>query len=416
MKYHPLIPALFPTLIMGLLSAQATAQGLPDGWIVCMRDLELRETLIDHADERELVLRSAYGIRSRVSMNDVLFMVRTQDAQEAQEDLVGAPTPQQSPVRLFSLIDGQVIRGSIIEPDMPEQIAFTLIAGRDVHGRARVPIEQVLRIADESAQPQVQPADPLIDDTVQTRTGDEIIGFIESVGPLTRIAMSDGSELDIETSRIESIQFANEPAVMPGIYLSFTQQEVLRAGMFKYDNQQPIMIDVDTISLGLDDTGNSTWIFDTDTLRSLQVIDPGLRVVALSELVPDRVDATGDRDWTPAPRVLDRGASHPTLRSIDFPSPMRAHYPIPIGAARFACSIQAPIERWTDCVIRIVAQSSRGGSTLLEQRLNAQQPTAEINVPLPADTTHLVIEIDPGENGPIQDRVLLRRPRLLVED
>jgi hypothetical protein len=40
---------------------------------------------------------------------------------------------------------------------------------------------------------------------------------------------------------------------------------------------------------------------------------------------------------------------------------------------------------------------------------------AELNTPLPRGATHLIIEVDPGEHGPIQDRVLIHRPRLLVQ-
>lgn len=399
-----------------LLCANASGQTLRGAWVVCTRNLELRETLLDHADERELVLRSEYGIRSRISMNDVLFMVRRESQSDPVDEFVGAPLPELSPVRLISLTDGQIVRGTVLEPELPELFSFTMIAGRNIHGQARIPIERILRVADEqSLTRSYESLAPLRDDTLRTRTGDEIIGFIESIGPMTLVSLSDGSELSIETARVSEIHFANQADILPGLYLTFNDRETFRVSVFEYDNQQPVSIDVDTTSLGLEDTGNSTWIFETDSLQSLRVIDPGVRVLAMSDIEPERIEAMGDREWAPAPVLLDRSISHPTLASIDLRSPMRAHYPVPKGASRFACSIEAPIEEWTDCVVRVIARTDRGDTTLLEQRLNGSRSSADLNARLPSGTTKLIFEVDPGEHGPIQDRVLLHQPRLLIE-
>lgn len=403
-------------LLTALLCGTAAGQSLRGAWVVCTRDLVLRETLIDHADERELVLRSEYGIRSRIPMDDVLFMVLADSSDSLAADIAGAPLPAQSPVRLVYLTDGQIVRGTILEAELPEQLAFSLIAGRNIHGEAHLAIERVLRITDVQAASQQEELGPLRDDTLITRTGDEIVGFIEGIGPMTRFSLSQGADLDIETSRLSEIRFANEREVSPGIYLSLSDHETLRAAVFEYDNQQPITIDVDTAAIGLDDTGNSTWIFDTNSLRSLSVINPLQQIVSLSEIDPQRIEPTGDRDWAPTPVLLDQTSAHPALASIDLRSPMRVHYALPMGSTRFACDFQAPIQEWTDCVVRVIAQTGRTDSMLLEQRLNASTPSAELNVSLPAGTTTLVVEIDPGVHGPVQDRVLMHQPRLLVEN
>ena len=406
---------LIPILTTTLISVQVQAQSLRGAWMVCTNDLQLRETLISHADEQELVLQSAFGIRSSVAIRDVLFMVRTDPVEgENDAEMMGVPSPNPSPVRLVTLSDGQVIRGTIIEPELPEELAFSLIAGRNIHGQARIPLERIMRIADTPREG-ASPAAELLDDTIVTRTRDVLMGFIESIGPMTRIVMGDGTELDIETSKIRSIRIANELESVPGVYLTMSDHEVLRANAFDFDNQQPITIDVDTASLGLEDTGNSAWVFDAGTLQSLRVISPGSRIVALTGLAPDLVEPTGTREWVPQPALLNDSAAHPTLGSIDLPTPRRVHYLLPSGATRFACTLEAPIEEWTDCVVRVIVQSDRGSSTLFEGRLSAEVSKAELNTPLPRGATHLIIEVDPGEHGPIQDRVLIHRPRLLVQ-
>lgn len=405
-----------PMFLSAAICGTAFGQTLRGAWVVCTRDLELHETLLDHADERELVLRSAYGIRSRILIDDVLFMVRAQPQDDPDNEIVGAPLPAQRPERLVWLTDGQVVRGTLLEPKLPEQLVMSLIAARSVRGHANLPIERVLRISDvQRVLP--SPGSVLVrDDTLITRTGDEIVGFFESIGPMTRISLSDGTEIEIETSRIREMYLANEPEIQAGIYLTLSDREILRVAGFAYDNQQPLTVDIDTVALGLEDSGSGTWIFDTGSLHSLRLIDPARRVVALGDIMPDRVEPTGDRAWVPSPVLLDRESLHPTLASIDLRSPIRVHYPLPRGATRFACSIEAPIEQWTDCVVRVIARTGAVESNLLEQRFNRDTPSVDLNTALPAGTSMLVIEIDPGEYGPIQDRVLLHRPRLLIEE
>lgn len=403
--------------LLCLTSVRVSAQTLRGAWIVCTRDLQLRETLIDRFDQRELVLRNAYGIRSSVPMGEVLFVVRSEPLRQVRPDqIAGAPAPEPSPVRLITLRDGQVVRGSIIEPGVPDELAISLIAGRHVHGEAHIPLERVMRVVDQDAERAYAPGEELLDDVVITRTGDRIAGFIEALGPVTRIVQAGGPELEIETQRIESILIANTPTREPGIYLGFSDREVLRAVSIEYEPQQPISIEVDAGSLGLSDTGNTLWVFDAGSLRSLHVVRPALRVLALGQLTPARIEATGDRGWAPAPTPLDRGTNHPALGSLDLHSPVRLTYRLPEGTNRFAAGIEAPIEQWTDCVLRVLAVSGSDERVLFEQRLNRDMPAAELNTAIPAGTDELVIEIDPGEYGPIQDRVLLHRARLLVQD
>ena len=89
------INTLIPFLTLTLACVTTSAQSLRGAWIVCTRDLELRETLIDQFDERELVLRNEYGIRSSVPLSEVLFVVRNEQAQVIDsEDIAGAPMPE----------------------------------------------------------------------------------------------------------------------------------------------------------------------------------------------------------------------------------------------------------------------------------------------------------------------------------
>lgn len=405
--------ASIPFLLVAACGAPSHAQAIRGGWTICTSDLQLRDTLIERANERELTLINAYGIRSVLSMDRVLFVVKAEaPTPVAPDEVVGAPAPEPSPVRLISLVDGQRVRGSIIESGVPEELAISLITGTTIHGDASIPLERVLSIRDQLSPIERAEAD-LIDDLVILRNGDMVSGFIESIGPSVRVSLDD-SELDLDFSLIERLHIANEPDPAEGIYLSFADREVLRAIGFDYATQGPVQVSVDPVTLGLEDSGSTDWRFDPGSLDALWLNDATQEVVALSEMEPQRVEPMGDRAWVPTPVVLDANASHPALQTIDLQSPVRVVYALPEGASRFACTLEAPIEVWTDCVARVIVDRNGRNRQVFEQRLHAEHPNAEINIELPSGTDALIIEIDPGAHGPVQDRVLMHKPRVLI--
>ncbi len=410
MKQHT---PLIPILLIALAGSISHAQSIKGGWTICTRDLQLRETLIERANERELTLINAYGIRSVLSMDQVLFIVKSEGEAGlvSSDELVGAPLPEPSPVRLISLVDGQTIRGSVMSPKIEEYLAITMMAGTTVHGDAHIPLEHILRIRDQHPSRNLDQRE-ILDDLVVLRNGDRLSGFIESLGSQVQIALDD-SVIDVDINRIDHLYVANDAESVPGIYLRFADEEVLRAIGFSYMNQTPISVQVDPESLGLEDTGNADWRFESGTLTSIQIEDETERVVPLVELEA-QIDPIGDRDWTPSPRVLHTNASHPAMQSIDIPSPSQITYTLPDKTHRFACDFETPLEIWTDCVVRVIVEHRGKTSALFEQRLNHDQSSASINIELPRAATSLVIEVDPGEHGPIQDRVIMHRPRLLV--
>ncbi len=100
---------------------------------------------------------------------------------------------------------------------------------------------------------------------------------------------------------------------------------------------------------------------------------------------------------------------------------LRLHAPVtlrlnlPPGSARFAAQavldLQAGADarRWAD--LDLIVRDSR--RVLLRQRLHAGEPTAVINIPL--TEPELIIELDPGLNGPVMDRLLLLKPTLFIQ-
>ena len=73
-------------------------------------------------------------------------------------------------------------------------------------------------------------------------------------------------------------------------------------------------------------------------------------------------------------------------------------------------------DRWSDCELIISAGSDSTPIVEIEtHRLNTMRDQVEISIDLPQNTSELIISVEPGINGPIQDRVILRKPRLLIK-
>jgi len=386
------------------------------GWVLCSDDLSLTSTIVERVDERSIVVVNAYGIRRVIGLDRVRMLLREHPEQiHAWKDQEG-PSPTTSPVRIITLSDGQRIRATLMESNDPDSISYQAIAGTSMHGAGKIPLDQIRSIRDQYA-PIEDDATDLLDDRVITRTGDTIVGFVESISKHTTITSLDDRTSRIETALIESIGIANPHSDIPGVYLSLDDGEVLRSRSFDFDLKQPSMISVDLGSLGLGGSDRDRWVFDAQSITAMRVRSPSDRVVALALIVPERVEPTGNRPWTPSPVVLSQPGRDPILDTIDLRAPLRASYPLPEGASRFACEISAPIEQWTDCVIRVSTIGYDGQrELLLEQRLNSETPRVDFNQRLPRRASHLEFEIDPGVNGPIQDRVLIERPRLLIQN
>jgi hypothetical protein len=70
---------------------------------------------------------------------------------------------------------------------------------------------------------------------------------------------------------------------------------------------------------------------------------------------------------------------------------------------------------WTDCVARVEAELADGARVVLgEHRLTQENPGAEINAELPAGTRAIVLVVDPGRYGAVQDGVVFVSPRVLL--
>ena len=97
---------------------------------------------------------------------------------------------------------------------------------------------------------------------------------------------------------------------------------------------------------------------------------------------------------------------------LRYRGPLAAHYVLPRGATYFGAEarLPEPARAWGDCELSIRDNDRE----VFTATLNAETPTALIGVRLTGST--LTVEVAEGSGGPIQDRVVLVRAMVLVED
>lgn len=306
----------------------------------------------------------------------------------------------------IELTDGQRVRATIRPSDDPE----TLVVERKDGIRASIPIDRVRYIARSVLEPDQHTHDA--DDTLTLTNGDTLTGFLAEIGTTFSIETSTGT-LRIPIERVANAIVQNPPVHSPGTYIHTMQGERLRAESFIADNEHnltltpldPMYTQQPTPPVTLDQ-----GLLAVEHKRS----DTYITNPTLTD--PLSVTPTGDRSWTRAP-ISRPGVWMGTDRTtIEIPAPAAVRWAVPENAVRFSAAINADYRPWTDNESGLLAITADGQEhTLWSMRMKSVTPMIDILVDLPEGTTAIELRVEPGEYGPIQDRVWLRSPLLLVE-
>lgn len=410
-------------ITLSLITSTAYTHAAPASWIVCNHNLELTETKVVKANEHTLTTVDSFGIERTQSTKDILFAIPVNPTPPVYEEPINPPidTPidpplqekNQTPPSLYiTLTDGQRIMGTPLDSTDPDRLELMISTGAPAQAQSSIDLEHIRTLSttlNNTAHPVNIDADSIL-----TTNSDILVGFIEAVGLTTTIA-TDRNTINLKLNQIQSMRFANPLTPTPGIYISTNTNLHLRASSFDFDFLSPMTIEIDPKSLGLESDSYSTWLLPPDAPAGITINHPNQRVISLTSITPLLIKPTGDRSWTPKPTISDHH-SNQVLASIDLHAPVRVIYPLPKGSTRIAFELSAAISQWTDCIASVHSISTTGQRThILTQRLNAEHPSESINTPLSPDIDKIEIRIDPGEFGPIQDRVIIKHPRVLIE-
>jgi hypothetical protein len=160
-----------------------------------------------------------------------------------------------------------------------------------------------------------------------------------------------------------------------------------------------------------------TASLDANDLRAVCFDAGSLRALSSAPYtVTDSKQGTMPRRWIPPLKIADTHGSPLGAADIEIPGPMSVEWTLPAGSARLGTTVELPPSArvWGDCELIIEGVAGSKASQLSKVHLSGSTPSADVSVPL-AGAGRLRMTIDPGPSGPIQDRVVLRRPVVLVD-
>lgn len=396
--HRTLIPAL--ALLVGVPALGQTSVR------VLHTDLRLDRAHLLAIDDAGVQLRAADDRTARVPLTDLIAL-----SAGGPDTLPRFPS-EASAVRVFvELVDAQRLIIDIADSDDPESLAGTALG----LGACRIPLERIARVARPGA---AWRTDTPTDDVVLLTNGDRLSGFVASIGAEVAIESADGVVARVPFARVREIRLANPPAATGDAHAPLMTDDLgitLRAHTLGVDLSGQPRLMVSPGPLGLDSRGEDLVTYDRPSARLMGVRHtPDTSLLALNTVTPDRITPTGERRWTPNPVARPDADPVLPLGDIHMPAPAEATYPVAPGAASFACTVRAARPgAWTDCIARVHAVSAGGARTLLaEHRLTRASASTQIAADLPANTRAIVLEVDPGAHGAVQDAVDFIAPRV----
>jgi len=308
---------------------------------------------------------------------------------------------------MLTLADGQRVPGEIVSGERAD--AETVAWNHPRLGRMDVPLKLVSSIVlDGSGK---APAAGDDGDVIALSNGDRLQGLITAIADPVEIEVSGRGESDamhVPLSRIQAISMVSQERASTGTRVWLTDGTVLNATSVTMSDDGYVRLSAALVPAAKVSSESSTTAGvrgEPVRLRLAEVAAILLDQQAmkpLSGLEPARIQGSLTRYDVPEPKALD--VSPPLGASrILLSGPVTVQYTLPTGATRLAMTAYAPRHsaQWGD--LELVIRS--GETEVARNRINANSPSVSINVPL--TSRDLTIELTQGENGPVQDQVIL---------
>ncbi|MCB9838536.1 MAG: hypothetical protein H6813_04290 [Phycisphaeraceae bacterium] len=414
------IPIAAASLVASALAAQdtatpdAAAPAEPGRRVLIDRDLNTREITLLSITEQDIAYLDEQGRTRRASVGGLVALLpldRPWDAPQQGATSTGDPAAETPPsTGLLELNDGQRLPGEHA-PTGGDKDA--IIWAHPVFGRVAINLDRVARAV--LREPAQTPLDEITRVSQPTSTnrdqlvlanGDRLEGFVVSLGDPVEIDI-DGQIVAIAADRVASVRLANPNVPMQGLVVWLDDGSVVVVAAIDSRDGGAVELELPT---------GQTGVFPASALDAV-AFSAG-RLIGLAAIEPAAQRPLGDRHTAEPTRILNdpiyESSGRLNAPDIQFPGPMLASWQLPPGARRFATIAEMPFDAipWGDCVLTVQVDSTEQA----RQRINADNPRFEINIPIDPNARTLTISIEPGAWGPINDRITLRRPLLLLDN
>lgn len=244
---------------------------------------------------------------------------------------------------------------------------------------------------------------------------DRVEGFVAKIGSEVEVEVSKKS-VRLPLERVAFVRFANAERAASGARAWLSDATVVNVSDVRMTAEGVVQMRVPARG-----EANANLSISADDVVAVNLDAARLRPLATMAM---RVAATPkDRLWAKPATVRDPIASPLGAGEVEMPGPMTVEWTLPSGAERVAgvAELPAGARAWGDFTLILEVVAGTKAREVLRERMYEGKTSVEFNFAVAADGAatkegvKLRATIDPGESGPIQDRVVLRRVLVLVK-
>jgi len=298
---------------------------------------------------------------------------------------------------MLVLADGQRLPGESLSS--PKSGSNTLAWSHREFGRIEAASGIIRSVSFAS---HVDPPPAGSSDVLVLNNGDRVSGLVTALGdPVTLMPDGSSRSISLPMQRIASISFVSPERKGAGRRLWMTDGTVVDVAQLRLGHDGLLRLQLagsltseSQHTLKLSDV--SAVMFDAES------------AIPLSSVQPTSITGPKTRYVLPAPVLRDRNAPI-GLMPIELSGPVAIRYALPSSPMEMVGEVTIPPTHrtWGDLDVVILDDERE----VFRARLNGEQPSAPIRIALRG--SEMTIRLEEGNNGPLQDTVVLEHPLLL---
>jgi|GEM_PF-766619 len=404
--------------------------------ILIDRELRERRVVLESIDADQVRFLSPEGLSRSMPIRDVFAILPERNEPEPAPAAGAIPWPQMPPpfpmdhapppapsaTGLAELRTGERFPGRLLASETDRDPGDRVRWLAPVVGEVSIALDDLDRLTLQPYDDAALADRDAFSDTVLLVNGDVLRGFVESIAGAIVLEIDAGS-IRLEADRVASVRFADAPAPPSPTHLVALREGVVLGGRELLPAPQgavrlALARDAQPETPSEADAAAPRVEFPLEAIRSVRLHAD--RLVPLGALPIERIEPVGPRPFTTPP-----GVEHARPLGIDdllIDGPLSATWILPDGSDRLAFTAVLP-ERarlWGDCTLVVtLARPGQTPSELARVRLHAETPEHALRLDLPGSNEprrRLNIRVEPGERGPIQNRAVLVRPVLRINE
>lgn len=324
---------------------------------------------------------------------------------------VGEPTEAaRAGTSVIELVDGTRLLGTLAPGGGGSRAGETGVAQGTCLGDVGFDLDHLARVVfDATASPAaVAPGDA---DVVELANGDRMEGLVATLWPLVIEDAGDaGKKTELPPERVRQVVMSNKRRESGLSRVWLRDGSVVNVSSFVRGEGGVLAGEARV------DGNDGVFRFAAPPDRVLALVMSGTRLVPLSQIGVSSYRPAGGRRWAPGPSVVGGAVlgAGGLGGDIELSGPMTASWKLPKGSARFSAGVE--LSRGARSLGMCTLVVEWRGKEIARVDMNGTRASGEVVASLDGGEGELVLTVQAGTRGPVQNDVVLRQAMVLVED